>query len=142
MKPGPKPKITDDDRKTVLATVGVGGSLQDAADLIGVDYKTLYRLRQADPEFANGVKQAVKAGKLKLIKKVGKASSWQAAAWMLERKWGREYGRKDRHEHTGANGGPIQTLDLTRLTESELEQLERLADKAGGRFKTPEPSGN
>ncbi len=43
----------------------------------------------------------------------------------------------DRMEHTGPNGGPIQTrddgLDLSTLTDEELEQLERLRQTAESR---------
>lgn len=38
----------------------------------------------------------------------------------------------DKVEHTGRNGGPIQTLDLTRLTTEELRQARELAAKAQG----------
>jgi phage terminase small subunit len=43
----------------------------------------------------------------------------------------------DRLEHTGPNGGPIQTredgMDLSTLTDEELEQLERLRQAAESR---------
>lgn len=32
----------------------------------------------------------------------------------------------ERHEHTGANGGPIQTVDLSNLTDEQLDQLEAI----------------
>ncbi len=32
---------------------------------------------------------------------------WQASAWFLERTCPSEYGRRDRHELTGAGGGPV-----------------------------------
>jgi hypothetical protein len=41
-------------------------------------------------------------------------------------------GQNDRHELTGADGGPIQyeRPDLRRLTDEELAQLEELVEKA------------
>jgi hypothetical protein len=38
---------------------------------------------------------------LYLLKKMRKAGAWQAAAWMLERKWGSEYGSKNNTTHDG-----------------------------------------
>jgi hypothetical protein len=35
--------------------------------------------------------------------------TWQAAAWFLERVYPQRYARRDRFEHSGINGKPIQT---------------------------------
>lgn len=57
---------------------------------------------------------------------------------------------KERHEHTGANGGPIQTMDLSNLSDEQLNQLEaifgplaaaRPGDGAGKGGETP-PRGD
>jgi phage terminase small subunit len=41
-----------------------------------------------------------------------------------------------RHQHSGANGGPIQTVDLTNMSDDDLNRLEALfgplAGAAGG----------
>jgi hypothetical protein len=39
---------------------------------------------------------------------------------------GNAYSNKHRLEHTGKDGGPINTVDLTKLTGEELNQLERI----------------
>lgn len=46
-----------------------------------------------------------------LIDKVARAEDWKAAAWMLERRFGKDFGRREpvKIEHTGKGGGPIQT---------------------------------
>ncbi len=121
-KSGPKPKIGEHEQAQVLAILRVGGSLRDAADVIEVDYKTLYRLRQGDEQFAKGVRKAQKVGKMRLLRKIGKAKNWRAAAWMLERRWGEEFGRRERVEHSGPEGQPI-AIDQT---DSELRKA--LAD--------------
>lgn len=97
-KRGPKPKVTAEAKRKVYAMLKVGASLRDAAGCLGVDYKTLYRARKTDAQFANGVMKALREGKLLLLRKMGKARQWQAAAWMLERRWGKEFGRKDKQQ--------------------------------------------
>lgn len=130
-KPGPKFKITVEDRNKILGAVGVGGSLNDAAKKIGVNISTLRRLRIADPEFAKAIETEEATGKLILIERVTGSSAWQAAAWMLERKYGREYGRRERLEHSGKDGGPIKTEHETKHTvdydaiEKELGAIAR-----------------
>lgn len=94
-KPGPKPKIDDAAIQQVYAILAVSGSLNDAADYLSIDRMTINRKLTADPRFAKGVDRAIAKGKLRLMNKIGKAEPWQAAAWMLERKWGAEFGRKE-----------------------------------------------
>lgn len=50
---------------------------------------------------------------------------WRAAAWLLERSWPREYGRREAIEVSGPDGGAIQVRD---------PEAQRLAD-AWDRFK-------
>lgn len=131
-KPGPKPKIGPDEQKQVLGALGVGGSLADAAGLIGVNPSTLRRLKAADPEFARGVRHAVRAGKLKLIQKVANAPAWQAAAWMLERKWGREFGKKDKLDLTN-HGESAFTFNISSSeTTPQTAQSQRLGVRPPG----------
>jgi hypothetical protein len=114
-KGGPPQKIGPKEKTEVIAILRAGGSMRDAADIIGVDYATLYRMRQNDIEFANGVRKAVKEGKLRQIKKVRGAKDWRAAAWYLERRWGSEYGRHD-HVDVTSKGEPVFTLAIGRPT--------------------------
>lgn len=37
-----------------------------------------------------------------------------------------------KHQHTGANGGPIQTLDLSHLSEDDLSRLETILGPLAG----------
>ena len=93
-------KIDNAVKEKVLACLTVGASIRDAADYVGIDVTTLFRARKTDESFAMGVKQAIKKGKLRHLNKLAKATAWQASAWMLERRWGREYGRKDHVSQT------------------------------------------
>jgi hypothetical protein len=115
-KPGPKPKIGESEKKQILAVVRIGGSLSDAAGAIGVCLRSVQNAMKNDARFCTGVKRARKMGKIRLIRKVGKATAWQAAAWMLERKYGREYGRKETVERTGQPDKQIVEVVFRRMS--------------------------
>lgn len=55
--------------------------------------------------------------------------------WMLSKMLPKIYGDKVTKEHTGPDGGPIQTtvatLDLKGLSDDELEKMQKLLTKAG-----------
>lgn len=59
------------------------------------------------------------------VAKKGESDSARVAAAnaLLDRGYGKP---SQSHEHTGAGGGPIQTVDLTRLSEDELDRLEAI----------------
>ena len=54
--------------------------------------------------------------------------------WMLSKMLPKVYGDKIQTEHTGKDGGPIQlqAVDLRNLSDSELDDMQRLLDKVGG----------
>ena len=56
--------------------------------------------------------------------------------WMLSKMLPKVYGdhTKVTNEHTGKDGGPIQlaAVDLRNLSDSELDDMQRLLDKVGG----------
>ena len=90
-------------------------------------------------DFHNAVEKALAQAEIRDVAIIGKAAeeNWQAAAWRLERKFPERWGRKDRFalEHMGKDGGPIETIhteqiDLSKLTDKELEQLEKIIAKS------------
>lgn len=132
-KRGPKPKIGPKEEAEIFACLTVGASMMDAADYLGIDVKTIRNHRKTSPKFSLGSKKAVSKGKLHHLNKIGKAPQWQASAFMLQSKWGAEYGRKEQVQHTGKGGGPIKlstTTDLSKLTIDELTTFETLLRKA------------
>lgn len=141
-KPGPKPKIDAAAETRIIDILTACGTLKDACGVLGIDTSTLRRYRLAHPEFTRRVIQAEKEGKLKLIRRVGDANAWQAAAWLLERKFGAEFGRREtiKQEITGKDGGPIRqetTIDLTKFTDEELLKFEEAAAGRANRISTP-----
>lgn len=129
-KRGRKPVITEAERRIIYGILTGHGSLDDAAGFLEIDLSTIYRTMHADEDFAKGVKRARKIGKRKLIAKVGKANAWQAAAWLLERRHGKEFGRHDKvdHKHTGA----IRLLPMTLDGEKNPKLEDRIGANANG----------
>lgn len=64
-----------------------------------------------------------------IIKRPGMMPQWAAAAWKLERRSPRRWGRLDRIEQSGPEGGPIK---IENMTEEELQKerarLQRILD--------------
>jgi len=66
-------------------------------------------------------------GAVNSIREAGANGSWQASAWLLERKFPDEWGKIERVETTGANGGPIEVAPAMRdpreMTTGEKRRL-------------------
>ena len=74
-------------------------------------------------EFAHAVEKARATAEIRAVEKIRQAgdSSWQAAAWYLERANPQDWGLIRRTELTGANGGPIE-VDVEAMNR-KLEAL-------------------
>lgn len=69
---------------------------------------------------------------LALIRRAAQDGNWQAAAWWLERTRPRQFGRRQVLEHEGGVAFKPQSVDLSALSDDELDEYERLTEKAGG----------
>ena len=61
------------------------------------------------------------------------ADDWRAAMTYLERRFPDRWGRRQRHEVSGPDGGAIAIAggwDLGKLSDKELAALQALAEKA------------
>jgi hypothetical protein len=118
----PSFKPTDEQRKTVRAMIAYGVPQADVCEVIGVTDKTLRKhfdreLRTAATEANAKVAQA-------LYKQAVDQGNTTAQIFWLKTK----AGWKDTtvHEHSGPNGGPIQTeakIDPSGLSDSTLAEL-------------------
>lgn len=93
--------------------------------------------------FFQSYKKAEAMHKLKRLSQIEKAAdggNWQAAAWELERCYPDEYGKRIAAELSGKDGGSIKTetelsgnikaaVDLSKLSDEELERFEQIFDK-------------
>ncbi len=72
-------------------------SIPRAARIAGVDRDICYRERDRNPEFAAKIETALLSDEFAMLEAVRKhaKNDWRAAAWSLERKQWRRYGRRD-----------------------------------------------
>ena len=100
----PRPKLTRDDIDKAREMKRAGSLDKDIAAYIGVRPETFSRWIN-DPKSENQrqlgqalkeVESEYKASLLKIIFNTGVGGAWQAAAWLLERKYPQEYARQER----------------------------------------------
>jgi DNA-binding XRE family transcriptional regulator len=88
----------------VLAGIEAGLTQTDAAQAAGIHRITLYRWKTEDEDFADRLAMAESTAKQTLTAVIVAAAqarlpqSWNAAAWLLERRWPDQYGPKARME--------------------------------------------
>lgn len=120
-----RPKQSPERIQAVLNALRVGNTRRASAAAAGVSHETFYRWMD-DVTFSDAVTQAEAEAELRFLGQIAKhaASSPQAAQWWLERRRRDDYGQKNAVELTGANGGPIETVDLTAtLGDHERQAL-------------------
>lgn len=139
--------------QALLVALSEGHSQRTACDLAGVPLSCFYQsLAKADVlveacesegkvpsardtkymQFAERVRTAESVPIDKNIKTIQAfaTESWQAAAWMLERRRPHDFGKMSRHELSGPEGGPIRQKhegDVKKMTDAELEAIIRAA---------------
>lgn len=113
-KGGRPSQFTEENRKRILEAIELGSTYELAAAYGGISYATLnaWLKREEDEylKFSEDVKQAegkAAVGWLQKIEKAATDGNWQAAAWKLERRYPREFGRTVK-EVTGADGGALK----------------------------------
>lgn len=125
-----KTKLSPDRQARITEALAQGNYIETASRYAGVSPQVFYkwmnrgteeRQRIADGqdptpgetpyvEFVEAVEKARSQAEMRnvgLIQKAAVDGTWQAAAWFLERSYPKRWGRSDRVEHTGADGGPV-----------------------------------
>lgn len=137
-------RMTPEVQDSIIKSVRAGAYLETAAAYAGIDKYLLLRwlkIGRARPKgvygrFVEAIERAWAESEIRDVHAIGKATehSWQAAAWRLERRFPKRWGRQERVEVSGPDGGPIavdvQTLDLAKLSTAELQALETILVRA------------
>ena len=122
----PRPtKMTPETTEKLVKALRLHATHRLACQYAGISEGAFYKymkLGQADieageatpfVEFVKAIKEAegtASVAALAMIEKAASEGNWQAAAWKLERRYPREYGRRV-HQIEGGDGGPVE-VDL------------------------------
>ena len=150
-KRGRKTLLTPERLEAIQTMLRAGAYVDTACRSVGITTTTFYNWIQrgnvqrerlnagleTEPdekpflEFLDAVEEADAEGiigHLMNIDHAAKNGTWQASAWILERKQPRKWGRFDRTEVSGPDGGPIHinvtTEELERKVNAILERRE------------------
>lgn len=104
---------------------------EEAAGFLGVSKDTIKR-RLKEPKYREAWDNGMATGKVSLRRTQFRLAEKSATMAIFLGK--QHLGQKDivANELYGRGGGPIQTVDMTRLTDKEIEALERISRKLYG----------
>ena len=145
---GRKPKLTPEVQARICELLNKGAWFKEAAQDAGITERTFYNWMERGEkaksglyfQFFQAVEKNCNDAKLFAILTIRRAMgrSWQAAAWFLERRYKDEYGRQ-RVEHTGKDGGPIEgEFRIVEISDETMERaLEHLVEAGEIRMVPP-----
>lgn len=129
-----RPRALQADEKTLAIVKGLG-QIQavntEIAAVLGVTEPTWIKFKKEFPEVVDALREGQADGKVSLRRRQFKAADDGNATMMI---WlGKQYlGQADKQEVTGKDGGPIQSVDLTKLSADDLAKLEHIFGPLAG----------
>ena len=127
---GRKKKLTPTVHDNIVRFIRGGNYKGVSARAAGIAPSTMYRwLEEGEAaesgvkfEFVKAVREAEAIAEARNVALVlsHAATTWQAAAWWLERSHNERWGRKEKQELTGSDGGAIQIQ--AAVTPKQLEE--------------------
>lgn len=118
---GRKTKLNQPLQERICQLISAGNYIKTACQAVGISEQTYINWMKWGEksrkgvyfEFFESVKKAEAQSVARNVAVIQSAAkeTWQAAAWWLERKHPQDWGKKERHEHVGKDGEPLQ-LDI------------------------------
>jgi hypothetical protein len=96
--------------KRICDALSIGVPLDVACSLADVDDSTVNRARRKNRPLCAAIKGAngkLIQGLTSIILPAAKNGQWQAAAWLLERRYPESFARTERQEISGSGGAPL-----------------------------------
>jgi hypothetical protein len=118
-----KSKLTPELQKLICTLLQAGNTKKVAAEAAGIAESTFYDWMQTRPAFAAAVEKAEAEAEATLVTRVAKAaaSSWRAAAWLLERRNPDEWGAVNTRRPSGDDERPeLGVMDAPARRTSHL----------------------
>lgn len=101
----------------ICILLGEGHYVSTICDLVGIHRDTFYDWIKTNPDFSDSIKKAMAQAEVDAVNFIngefaaGKGETiWQNRAWFLERRYKDHWGRIDKVEHTGKDGGDIKVV--------------------------------
>jgi uncharacterized membrane protein YqiK len=124
---------------TILSYLRAGGFVETAAAAAGISKQTFYNWIKAGEDgktpqlaqFAKDVESALalfELGAVSLIAQAGKDGQWQAAAWLLERKFPDRYARQTKDQAAIEAAAETYVTKLIEKARQEKEAQRALAE--------------
>ena len=109
----------------ILVLVRSGLFIEHALGVAGFSKQAFHAYRLKHPEAEERLDQARAHADSKLVKLVHDFAEDDAksAQWLLERRRPQEYGRVDKVELTGKDGGAIQVDAVARMSDAQLLEI-------------------
>lgn len=130
--------------QAVLEALKAGNTRTASAQLAGIAKSTFYEwLSDEDRTFSDAVEKAeaqAEAERVERIRKAGQGGCWTADAWWLERRRAQEWALRQRVEHSGPDGKPIETRSAVRFAEMSDSELDTYIEEQKGRADELEAS--
>jgi len=127
--------------KALFDTLKSGRGRVAATKAAGIHYDTFCEwmkdtdfsesVQKAEMEGLNTVKETCESVLMKAATRTMKPA-WQAAAWMLERKFPEEYALQSKHDHT-SKGEKITSPPILVQDQKTADQLNKLIDGGDGK---------
>jgi hypothetical protein len=136
MAGGRPTKLTAEIQATICEVIQSGCYLETAAAFVGLDRGTIYRWLKKGARsrrgpyraFADAVRRAMAQAEIRDLLHIRKAGEfhWQAAAWRLERRYPKRWGRRSRDqiESAAAQPSPEETAARIRQFLAAADALE------------------
>ena len=125
-RPGRPPALVLDEQllKVIIGYGQAHCTHEEMSALLGITQQTWLNFRQANPIVEKALAEAKAMTRLGLRRiQLSTASKGNAQMQIWLGKQLLE--QKDRHEHTGPGGGPLQVIDVTEYTSERLDLLEQ-----------------
>ena len=129
-------KLTPELQKDICDIISRGNYAKTACEYVDITEATYYDWKNKGEkaksgkffEFLKSIKKAEATARvlyLEVIRKAANDGTWQAAGWFLERKYPDEWGRKERTEITGKDGGPIEVKSYAIISPEDWPDDEK-----------------
>jgi hypothetical protein len=143
-------KLTPEVQERIVAAVRAGNFYGPAAESAGISEATFYRWMKNGREAASGIQRdfylAVRKAEadleVEIVARLRKAAieEWRAGLTLLERRHPDRWGRRQAHEHTGADGAPLRLGEVI-IDDPETRKAFRETLRAAGRARARKPDG-